>query len=95
VRRAVAIALIAVGLALVVGLLLTPNSDIVRLPTPTDGGRIAPTPTEPPDPDPIPPAPVDPGDANATPAHTFDPVGDHDCGPECYEEHKPPRATKM
>ncbi|MEX2395153.1 MAG: hypothetical protein WD826_11820 [Actinomycetota bacterium] len=95
-RKAVAIAFIAVGLALVVALLLAPNSDIVRLPTPTEGTNIVPTPTEATDPSVPRPKPLKPkpGDDDETTAPTYDPVGDHDCGPECYEEHKPPRATQ-
>ena len=91
-RRVVAIAFIVVGLALVAVRLLGPESDTLRLPPPTDAPVIT-TPTPFPGKDRVVnPAPDTEDDV--PPALTADPVGDHDCGPECYDQHKPPRPTK-
>jgi hypothetical protein len=93
-RRAIAVAFIAIGLGLVAALLLSPNTQTVRLPISTGGPEVTDPPTPTPEPvDDVVPPPGRPR-KDATPAPTLDPVGDHDCGPECYEEHKPPRASK-
>jgi hypothetical protein len=83
-RRAVAFGFIAIGLALVIGLLLAPNTRVVRLPPPTPGVPTAPTPTAPP--------PVRHGDQHEngpSAPHPTD-IGDYDCGPECYKEDLDP-----